>query len=46
MESRSQDWYQKSIVNVIDKLISNQGVSHLREMQIVKKKAKSSIFSS
>ena len=33
MESWSQDWYQESIVNIIDKLITNQGVSHLREKQ-------------
>lgn len=31
MKSRSQDRYQESIVNVIDKLIANQRMSHLRQ---------------
>lgn len=38
MESWSQDRYQESIVNIIDKLITNQRVSHLREKQTVMKK--------
>lgn len=46
MESRSQDWYQEPIVNIIYKLITNQGVSHLREKQVVMKKTKNSIFRS
>lgn len=46
MESRSQDWDQESIVNIIDKLITNQGVRHLREKQIVMERTESSVFRS
>lgn len=31
VESRSQDWYQEPIVNIIYKLVTNQRMSHLRE---------------
>lgn len=29
MECRRQDWYQEPVVNIIYKLVTNQGVSHL-----------------
>ena len=46
MESRSQDWYQEPIVNITYKLITNQGMSHLREKQVVMKNTKNSNFRS